>query len=672
MRVLVDAMCAEYGGIRTYVENLLDEWPIVYPDDELHVVTTQEGTLPSRSEITYRRVPVSERLGPLGRPLAQTVHLRRAAAELRPDVILATLPSTTVLDLGAPTAVVIYDLRHRLRPEQFSRQTRLLRAVSYRRGYALADGFISISQRSLDDLHRLHPTTRDKPGVVAHLGADHVDAWPRTDERKHAVAFAHQSNKNLDLVLNGWRRVVDQNEDRPRLLIVGVGKQRRAEVTAAIAALGLSDEVELAPFLPDDEFQRVFAAARVVVFPSDFEGFGLPVAEGMRLGIPVVIGPEPATREVAAGHAVEMAAWTPEALADAVTRALEADAPWLAEGRDYAERYSWAATVEQTRALLTDITRPASPHPPRSEGTENMPRPAVILNQALIHLRVKVRSLLPDDTPKLRTVQGTPLWMPRAHRLADYAAHSPEYSQNLVRFAEALDAGRELQFIDVGANIGDSTVQILAARPGSALCVEADGYWLPFLEKNVADLNVTVAHQLLVPDGNTDTEARRPVRNNRGTTHFSAGEDTGTGAPIQISDLPAAFPAFDNVRLIKSDTDGYDVILIPALARTYAASRPALFFEFDVALSRNAGNTTPESVFTDAAALGYDTFAAWDNRGLPVAVFHAAGVDAAMARHHDDVAAGRAAYWDVAAVHDEDTAGREAIARLTQGWSTIR
>ncbi|MGN6161869.1 MAG: FkbM family methyltransferase [Marmoricola sp.] len=301
-----------------------------------------------------------------------------------------------------------------------------------------------------------------------------------------------------------------------------------------------------------------------------------------------------------------------------------------------------------------------------------MPSPAVALNRALIHLRVKARSFLPDDTPKRRMVQGTPLWMPRAHRLADYAAHSPEYSQNLVRFAEVLDAGKELQFIDVGANIGDSTVQILAARPGSALCVEADGYWLPFLEKNVTDLEATIAHHLLVPDGNTGTEARRPVRNNRGTTHFSTGEDAGTGSPIQISDLPATFPEFDNVRLIKSDTDGYDVVLIPALARTYAATRPALFFEFDVALSHNAGNTTPEDVFTDAVALGYSTFAAWDNRGLPVAVFHADGIDAAMVRHHADVAAGGTAYWDVAAIHDEDAAGREAIERLTQGWSTIR
>ncbi len=61
----------------------------------------------------------------------------------------------------------------------------------------------------------------------------------------------------------------------------------------------------------------------MIVFPSDFEGFGLPVAEGMRLGKAVVIGPERATTEVAGGHAFVMADWTADALADAV-RAAEA------------------------------------------------------------------------------------------------------------------------------------------------------------------------------------------------------------------------------------------------------------------------------------------------------------------------------------------------------------
>jgi glycosyltransferase involved in cell wall biosynthesis len=354
VRILVDAMCAEFGGIRTYVEHLLRSWPDRYPDDELHVLVARGSDLPTdarlhRHEAAIPSVPV------LGRPWAQTRHLNRLARQLSPDAVLATLPSTTLQRLPCPTAVVVYDLRHELRPEQFSLKTRALRAVSYRRGYAIADGFVSISQRSLDDLHRQHPRIADVPAVVAHLGADHVDDWPAAEKRTTAVAFGHHSNKNLELVLSGWQCLAEEGRAPAPLTILGLGAPVREELSRRLPALGLAGEVTLAPFMPDAEFQAQFASARVIVFPSDFEGFGLPVAEAMRLGIPVVIGPERATQEVAGGHAVVMGSWTSAALAAAVREALSLSPDAVAAAREFAARYTWAATVDETRGLLSSL-----------------------------------------------------------------------------------------------------------------------------------------------------------------------------------------------------------------------------------------------------------------------------------------------------------------------------
>lgn len=353
MRILVEALCAEFGGIRTYVEHLLRVWPDCYPDDEVHVLLRSGSSLPTDPRLHRHELAIH---GPdaIGRPLAQTLGVRRFAAEIAPDAILATLPSTTVLDPAQPTVVVVYDLRHELRPEQFSRQSRLLRALSYRRGYQIADGIISISQRSLDDLHRLHPRTRRVPGRVAHLGADHVDTWPRGDASGPVITFGHHSNKNIDLILDGWQRVVDGGSDQ-KLLVLGVGGAHRPELERRIGELGISEHVELAPFLSDPDFQRTFGTARMVLFPSDFEGFGLPVAEAMRLSIPVVIGPEAATMEVAGGHATVLENWTPDALADATRTALELTSPQLETARRFAERYTWSATAATTRSMLDNV-----------------------------------------------------------------------------------------------------------------------------------------------------------------------------------------------------------------------------------------------------------------------------------------------------------------------------
>ena len=355
MKVLVDAMCAEFGGIRTYVEHLLAIWPDLHPEDELHVLVPTGSSLPTPGLVRHEvEVPSPAEVG---RPFVQTRALRRLTQELRPDAALLTLPSTTVLRLGVPSVVTVYDLRHVLRPEQFSRKQRLLRKVSYGRGYAVADEVVAISQRSLDDLHRVHPRTRRTPSRVTYLGADHVLAWPEAGERTHAFAFGHHSNKNLDLVLDSWRTLVDDGVDVPGLLILGVGKARRDEVGAMVAQRGLDAHVTLAPFLDDDEFQRTMASSSVIVFPTDFEGFGLPVPEAMTLGIPVVIGPEAATVEVAGGHAHVASAFTAPAVAEAVRAALAATPEQLEAARVRGGEFTWARTVESTRSALEDARR---------------------------------------------------------------------------------------------------------------------------------------------------------------------------------------------------------------------------------------------------------------------------------------------------------------------------
>ena len=104
--------------------------------------------------------------------------------------------------------------------------------------------------------------------------------------------------------------------------------------------------------LPDDEFQQPLAEADIVVFPSDFEGFGLPVVEGMTLGKPVVLGPDEATTEVAAGHAAVAAVWPPEALADAVRLARSLRPPRFQAALEWATTFTWERSIRQTRDVL--------------------------------------------------------------------------------------------------------------------------------------------------------------------------------------------------------------------------------------------------------------------------------------------------------------------------------
>lgn len=361
MKVVVDALPAEFGGIATYVTNLLAGWVATFPDDELHVVVRRDAPPLPESDRVHRHDADVAGPATLGRPISQTRLIPRTASDVGADVVLATMPSTTLRSPGTPVAVVVHDLRHELRPDQFSRSRRLIRRVGYPRAYSLADGLIAVSQRTLDDLLRLHPELADRRSVVIHHGADHVDSWTRQGPHGRAIAHGHHSHKNVDLVVDGWHELVQTGAAVPPVLLVGLGTEASSRISQVVQGLGLAEHVHVSDYLPDPDFQVAMTGARLVVFPSDFEGFGLPVLEAMRLGIPVVVGPDPAVLEIAGGHATIMSDWSPRALSDAVIQALAVDDARLAAASRHAAAFTWRRTAIETRAFLEDLVaaRPA-------------------------------------------------------------------------------------------------------------------------------------------------------------------------------------------------------------------------------------------------------------------------------------------------------------------------
>lgn len=275
-----------------------------------------------------------------------------------------------------------------------------------------------------------------------------------------------------------------------------------------------------------------------------------------------------------------------------------------------------------------------------------------------------VRGLRPEREVR-RVVQGVELRLPWSHRLPDYARLEPAYGQNIVALASALATDEPLRLIDVGANVGDTALQVLAAVDGEVLCVEGDPHWLTWLRRNVGhDPRVTVHPGLLWSgDGLPDLA---PVRRG-GTTRFERGSADAATVVTAVG-LRAAHPAFDSVRLVKSDTDGHDVRLVPALADAYATAAPVLFFEYDHGLSRLAGND-PLEVWPRLAALGYTEVGVWDNHGAPLGRLPLARmVEVAGAL---DVPRPAWDYWDVAVVHAGDGSGLAALVEvLPEAWGS--
>ncbi|WP_188111229.1 glycosyltransferase family 4 protein [Nocardioides antri] len=355
MHLVVDAVVVRAGSSAIVIEHLLRGWTEAAPDDRVTVLVDEAGpvfAVPEGYPVVTVRPPVG---GPAGAAWLRSFGVRRAARALHPDAVLAAVPATGLVGYGCPRGLILYDLRHELRPHQFSWRTRLSRRLSWGWTMSRADGIYTISERTLDDLRDRHPRLA-RNGVAAQLGADHVDGWPAVDtsqEAPYALAFGHFANKNADSVIEGWARFCT-TDDRWRLRLVGMGSADLAAASDRVAALGVADRVELMPWLDDAAFQDVFAGAGLVIFPSDFEGFGLPAIEAMRLGIPVVVSDDPALAEVTGGHAAVARTTTPVDLAAAITEALAYPPAHLEAARRFTDGFAWRRTADVVRASLLE------------------------------------------------------------------------------------------------------------------------------------------------------------------------------------------------------------------------------------------------------------------------------------------------------------------------------
>ncbi len=267
----------------------------------------------------------------------------------------------------------------------------------------------------------------------------------------------------------------------------------------------------------------------------------------------------------------------------------------------------------------------------------------------------------------VREVQGVRMVLPWSHRLPDYAAAAPEYGQNLVRLAARLARDTPLTVLDVGANVGDSALQILAATDARILCIEADPGYLHFLHLNVdADDRIAVEEALLVPVADEQATGVRAVKVG-GTARFHASSGTETTLrTVSPGELRARHADLDRLRLVKSDTDGYDVALVPAIAGEWADRRPVLFFEYDHALSREAGHD-PLEVWSALAEHGYDTVAVWDQGGRPLGLTDVTEIGGLTGDLERPLGRRSQHYWDVAVAHHADAAGIQALRDLVPG-----
>ncbi len=165
-----------------------------------------------------------------------------------------------------------------------------------------------------------------------------------------------EPRKNLPRLLAAWQQILPLIPETYRLVIAGGGGLKR--VFQPLDFAQVPERVHWTGYVPDECLPGLYAGARLFVFPSMYEGFGLPVLEAMACGCPVVCSHGGALPEVAADAAVLVDPFSVRAIAQALQALLksrELQQDLRARGLRQAARFSWEQTAGQTRAVLQKV-----------------------------------------------------------------------------------------------------------------------------------------------------------------------------------------------------------------------------------------------------------------------------------------------------------------------------
>ena len=365
MRIGVNALYLIPGGVggtEIFLRNLLDALSRIDRVNQ-YVIYTNSGTgkelVPNAPNFRQSRQRVNATLRPARILWEQTVLPFSVAAD-KLDVLLNGGFTAPVL-AACPQVTFIHDMQYKRHPEYFRRIDllfwNLLVGAAIRRSKRL----VTISESARADIREYFQLD----AAVAPLGVEQR-FFDLATERKNqepeplilCVSTLHP-HKNIELLLRAYSAFRNKYPSM-KLVLAGMRGFHAKPVERLIESLTLSDHVTITGWIPREEIYELYSRASTLVFPSLFEGFGIPLVEAMAAGIPSICANLEPMKSNAAGAALTFEPTNVDDLTNALLR-ITSDAELRKElcaaGQAQAQHFRWERTAAITLHELTEAAR---------------------------------------------------------------------------------------------------------------------------------------------------------------------------------------------------------------------------------------------------------------------------------------------------------------------------
>lgn len=310
---------------------------------------------------------VNTRAGALGYSAATRVQYARFASRFAQSLVHApTLQTLPQAHLCRARVVTVHDASHVIN-SSWHPERRVKRLDAALRELATVDHVITVSQATADALIqrnvvRAHAVSVIHNGVSPLFGAMFGQFDDR--ERRGVVCVSTiEPRKNIDTLLRAYSALPKGVLDDHPLTLIGEYGWHSGDIHSKIQACQAAGWLRYPGFVSDGELAAIYARARLAVYPSLYEGFGLPVLEAFTAGTPVIAGNHSSIPEVSGGHAHLLHDATHvDEMREAILMHLRS--PWdvnAAQARaQYSRRFTWDRAAAQTIDVYRQVLgRPA-------------------------------------------------------------------------------------------------------------------------------------------------------------------------------------------------------------------------------------------------------------------------------------------------------------------------
>lgn len=337
-----DVLGRQRTGDESYVTNLLRELPDVAPDLRFAAITRRPELVPEG--VRPIELLANSQIYRMSRSLP------RLLRELQPAA--AHFQYAVPLGYRDRSVITVHDLSFEAGSGLTRMRDRFVFRRAVRRSVKRASAVLTVSEFTRSELVRLYGLSPERV-FVHENGLDPAfvpltDSGAEPDDTPHAERpyglFVGTLSPRKDPVTAV--EALEFVEPQLDLIMVGPDRGSGRDVRAAVERLGLGERVQLRGHVDAAELARLYRDASCLVFPSLYEGFGLPVLEAMASGTPVVAANTSSIPEIAGGAAILVQPARPAALAGGIERAI-ADRQRLTQlGRERAKQFSWRRSAE--------------------------------------------------------------------------------------------------------------------------------------------------------------------------------------------------------------------------------------------------------------------------------------------------------------------------------------